>query len=305
MKFTFKATATITLLLMAILVLAGCTALLREDDRYIIGAGEALRLVGKDNVVLVYAQREPHVIVKGAVIITREDIIIDHPVPGMLLPKNQFEELMGRSGISNDSLVIIYDSGNTNMDAARLWWTLRVYGHTNAKVVSGGLAALLKAGAETTTEAPVVTPTTYIAQPANRALIATIHEVFAQATWPVENVFLLDNRPRAAFDAGYIPGAMPVPHVVNLHNDGTFRSIEWIRLIYRGKGIRENNIIILYCVTGTMSATTFVALFNAGFENVRMFDGSMLQWTAAGFPVELPPVVPIGVEPVPAPVPPG
>ncbi|MCI2424638.1 sulfurtransferase [Candidatus Acetothermia bacterium] len=303
MKFIFKAVAIITLLL-AIMLLAGCfTALLREDDRYIIGAREALRLVGKDNVVLVYVQREPREIVRGAVIISREDIIIDLPVPGMLLPRNKFEELMGRSGISNDSLVIIYDSGNTNMDAARLWWTLRVYGHTNAKVVSGGLAALLEAGAETTTEAPVVTPTTFTAQPANHDLIATIGEVFAQVTRPVENVFLLDNRLRAEFDAGFIPRAVLVPHVDNLHNDGTFKSIEWIKLMYRGKGIRENNIIIVYCVTGLRSATTFLALFNAGFENVKLFDGSWLQWTAAALPVELPPVVEPGVPPVPAPAP--
>ena len=290
MKFVFNV-AVFAILLGAILLPAGCTALFREDDTYVISAGAALRILGEDNVVFVYAQRDPGEIVKGAVIITRGDIVIDDPVAGMLLPQDQFEELMGGSGISNDSLVIIYDSGNTNKDAARLWWTLRVYGHTNAKVVSGGLTSLVEAGAETTTEAPVLTPTTYTAQPANQALIATIDEVLAKVARPAGNLFILDNRSREAFDAGHIGGAAPVPHVDNLHYDGTFKSIEWIKLMYRDKGIRENNIIILYCRSGTSSATSFLALHNAGFENVKMFDGSWLEWTAAALPVDLPCVV--------------
>ncbi|MCL0058768.1 rhodanese-like domain-containing protein [Dehalococcoidia bacterium] len=302
MKFIFNAAVMVTLLGI-ILLSAGCTAFLREDDKYIISAGAALRLLGEDNVVFVYAQRDPREIVKGAVIIAREDIVIDDPVPGMLLPQDQFEELMGRSGISNDSLVIIYDSGDTNRDAARLWWTLRVYGHTNAKVVSGGLAALVEAGAETTTEAPVVTPTTYRAQPANQNLIASIGEVLVQVARPAENVHILDTRSREEFDAGRIKGAVLVPHVDNLHDDGTFKSIEWIKLMYRDKGIRENDIIILYCRTGTSSATNFLALYNAGFENLKVFDGSWLEWTAAALPVELPPVEAPDVIEEPEPVP--
>jgi len=301
MKFVFKAAVIVTLLV-AMLSPAGCTALFREDDRYIITAEAALRLLGEPDVVLVYLQRDPHEIVEGAVIIAREDIVIDDPVPGMLLPQDQFEELMGRSGISNDSLVIIYDSGDTR-DAARLWWTLRVYGHTNAKVVSGGLAALVEAGAATTTEAPVVTPTTYTAQPANHNLIATIDEVLSQVVRPAENLLILDNRSREEFDAGRIEGAILLPHVDNLHDDGTFKSIEWIRLMYRDKGIRENDTIILYCRTGTSSATNFLALYNAGFENLKIFDGSWLEWTAAALPVELPPVeAPPDVIPEPVPV---
>ena len=302
MKFVFNAAVFITLLV-AMLLPAGCTALLREDDRYIIGAGAALRLLGEDNVVLVYAQRDPGEIVKGAVIITRGDIVIDDPVPGMLLPQDQFEELMGRSGISNDSLVIIYDSGNTNRDAARLWWTLRVYGHTNAKVVSGGLSALIEAGAEITMEFPVVTPTIYTAQPANQTIIATIDEVLAQVARPIENTFILDNRSREAFGAGHIDGAVSVPHVGTLHNDGTFKSIEWIKLMYRDKGIREDDIIILHCRSGTSSATNFLALYNAGFENVKIFDGSWLEWLAAALPVDVPCPEDPGVIDVPEPVP--
>lgn len=45
---------------------------------------------------------------------------------------------MSEKGISNDSTVVIYDINN-NMDSARLWWTLKVYGHENVKVVSGGI----------------------------------------------------------------------------------------------------------------------------------------------------------------------
>ena len=58
----------------------------------------------------------------------------------MLAPAEQIEELMGRKGIDNSMLIVVYDN-NDNMDSARLWWTLKYYGNDNVKVVSGGLNA--------------------------------------------------------------------------------------------------------------------------------------------------------------------
>jgi thiosulfate/3-mercaptopyruvate sulfurtransferase len=52
---------------------------------------------------------------------------------------------IGRDGISNDNLVVLYSSSHL-MWATRAWWLLRYAGHTNVKVLNGNLAAWLDAG---------------------------------------------------------------------------------------------------------------------------------------------------------------
>jgi thiosulfate/3-mercaptopyruvate sulfurtransferase len=56
------------------------------------------------------------------------------PYSNLLAPATVIEEVMQSRGINNDSLVLIYDD-NENMDSARLWWTLKIYGHDNVKVI--------------------------------------------------------------------------------------------------------------------------------------------------------------------------
>lgn len=55
-----------------------------------------------------------------------------------LMQPEAFAELMGSLGIHAETLVVAYDSegGHT---AARLWWSLAYYGHTNCKVLNGGI----------------------------------------------------------------------------------------------------------------------------------------------------------------------
>ena len=74
----------------------------------------------------------------------------------------QFARTMGEMGIGNDTLVVAYDGFN-GLYAARLWWTLAYYGHTNVKVLNGGWNAWLAEGrpvtnATTRPEPAVFTP---------------------------------------------------------------------------------------------------------------------------------------------------
>src|SRR4030066_2106249 len=51
--------------------------------------------------------------VPGAVHVWRPDIVDkNHPLPGMMAPQDQIEELMGRLGIRNSNLIAIYSDGS-------------------------------------------------------------------------------------------------------------------------------------------------------------------------------------------------
>ena len=62
-----------------------------------------------------------------------------HPLPDIA----NITEMIGGLGIDNNTTVVVYDHGNGAI-AARAWWTLRWLGHTNVRVLDGGLAAWSK-----------------------------------------------------------------------------------------------------------------------------------------------------------------
>lgn len=300
MKWGYKLKTTsrflfITLFLILPVLLTGCfnspNTSTGEQGKDIISAEEAVQLLGQEGVVLVDAQKSSvykkgHLV--GAVNISRGDIVVLGPFPNMLAPQEKIEQVLGDRGITNDTMVVIYDD-NSNMDSARLWWTLKVYGHEKMKVVSGGLQALLKAGVQEETELPSITPVIYTAQSKNLDYIASVQDVKAQVDHPDENVVLLDTRSQAEYDSGTIPGSILVDFNRNNYQDGTYRSVQNIKIIYKEAGIKPDQTIIMYCKTSIRAAQTFLALHNAGYRNLKIYDGAWVEWSSdTSLPVELP-----------------
>jgi len=292
MKSILRLFSVVIILSIAILTV-GCGT--SNSGKEIISAKQALELVEKDNVVLVGVQKPETTLyadkhVKGAVKIDLSDVIINEPVVNMLAPKEQVEKIMGKQGISNNTTVVIYDTNN-NMDAARVWWTLKVYGHENVKVVSGGFAALEKAGAEITSEVPKIKTAEYVAKDKNEDMIAGIDEVKAQVETPNKNTILLDTRSKEEYVAGTIPGSVLLEYINNDYSDGTYKPVELIKIQYIEKDIKAKNNVIMYCKTSIRGAQTYLALYNAGYRNLKLYDGAWVEWSSKGaLPIQKPDV---------------
>jgi len=271
-------------MLTALVVLpGGCgPKTVKGEGQYIVEANQVKDLLNKDNVVLVDAQNSDVYLkahIKGTVNISRSDITVNVPVENMLAQKEQIEGALGKNGISNNSTIVIYDDNN-NMDAARLWWTLMIYGHENVKVISGGLKALETAKLETTADTLKVTPVKYTAKEKNMSMLATIEEVKAQVNDPKKNVVLLDTRTQKEFDEGTIPGSVLIDYIKNNYKDGTYKSVRDIKIQYIESGITNDKTVIMYCKTSIRGAETYLALYNAGYRNLKLYDGAWLEWSA-------------------------
>jgi thiosulfate/3-mercaptopyruvate sulfurtransferase len=271
------------LTLISTVIFSGCAAYdFAETDQVIISAKEAIALMNQPNTVLVDMQSKDDYAnghIENAVNIPRSAINVDEPFSNMMAPKEIIEEVMGQSGISNDTIVIAYDNTNS-MDASRLWWTLMVYGHENVKVISGGFKSLKSEGANVTKEVPSVSKTTFTASDLNTNYIAYKADVEAQVNEPDPNVCLLDTRTIEEYSAGTIPGSLHIDYVENLYKDGTFKSSRDIQIMYLEEGLKPENTAIMYCKTSIRAANTFVALWNAGYRNLKLYDGAWSEWSA-------------------------
>ena len=96
---------------------------------------------------------------------TQDTVVRDIP------DKAAFEALMARSGISNDTTVVLYGDNN-NWFATYAFWLMKMYGHQDVRLVNGGRQKLVAEGRELTTAAPEVTSTTYTATALNNDLRA-------------------------------------------------------------------------------------------------------------------------------------
>jgi thiosulfate/3-mercaptopyruvate sulfurtransferase len=282
----------VIIILVSTLGLSGCASYdFAETGTVIITAKEAIALMGNSNTVFVDLRspsdyEKQHVY--NAVNVPRSAINIDNPFSNMLAPKEQIEEVMGQNGISNDTLVIAYDSSN-NMDASRLWWTLMIYGHENTKVVSGGFKALVEADVRLSDLPPAIQPVTFIAKDLNESFMAYKSDVLNQVNDPDDSVVLVDTRSLQEYNMGTIPSSLHIDYLTNNYNDGTFKSIQDIQIMYLEKDIKPETTVIIYCLTSIRGAQTLAAMWNAGYRNLMLYDGAWTEWiTDESAPSDMP-----------------
>ncbi|MGH2562790.1 MAG: sulfurtransferase [Thermomicrobiales bacterium] len=163
--------------------------------------------------------------------------------------RTEWESLLGRSGIANDTLVVLYGDHH-NWFAAFAYWLLKLYGHEAVAIMNGGRAKWIEEGRAFTTEAPRVPPARYQAMEADGRLRAFRDDVMAAIA--ATGVALVDVRSPAEFSGellapanlpqegaqrgGHIPGAHNVPWATAANEDGTFKSAAELRAIYGGSG---------------------------------------------------------------------
>ena len=218
-----------------------------------------------------------------------------------LVDRTAFEQLLGRTGITNDTSVIVYGDNN-NWFAAWAFWQLKYYGHGDVRIMNGGRKKWLEEKRSITTEAPKITPATYKAKDPDKLIRARRDEVFAvldrRSDAQLVDVRSVDEftgkiiappgMTETAQRGGHIPGAASIPWVQAVNEDGTFKNADALTQLYGGKGITGQKEVIAYCRIGERSSHTwFVLKYLLGYERVRNYDGSWTEWgNLVGAPIE-------------------
>lgn len=293
MRSFVKKLTNLLLMVLFIVSLTGCNSHTYEKSESLIVPTKNLQTyIGQEKVVIVDMQApedysKGHV--SGAVNIPTEEIMINVPVKNMLTSKKKIEKLMGANGISNDTLVIAYDTNN--MSASRLLWSLFMYGHENVKVVDGGLSAIKAANITLTTDVPTPAAATFTAKDPSQNWLAKKEDVLEQVNHPDSNTILLDVRTdEEYYTVGKVPTSIMMSHTNNFYStDNTFKSVETTKINYLESKIYPENEVIIYCQTSMRAAPVFVQLYEAGYRNLRIYDGAFLEWSSnSDNPIEIP-----------------
>src|SRR5688500_7669389 len=93
-----------------------------------------------------------------------------------IIPKHKLEELLGSSGIGNDTTVVQYGDNN-NWFAAWAFWQLKMYGHRDVRLMNGGRKKWVEEGRALTTKQPAVELARYRASDPDFSLRAFLPEV--------------------------------------------------------------------------------------------------------------------------------
>ncbi|HXX20532.1 MAG TPA: sulfurtransferase [Candidatus Acidoferrum sp.] len=218
-----------------------------------------------------------------------------------LIEKGALEKLLGQSGISNDTTILLYGDNN-NWFAAYAFWQLKYYGHKDVRLINGGRKKWIEEKRPLTTEPTKVAPATYRAAGPDESIRARKEDIFGilEKRRPGE---LVDVRSVDEFTgkilappglsetaqrAGHIPGAANIPWAQAANEDGTFKSADALKQLYEGKGVTGANDVIAYCRIGERSSHTwFVLKYLLGYRNVKNYDGSWTEWgNLIGAPIE-------------------
>src|SRR6202453_4850090 len=219
-----------------------------------------------------------------------------------LIDQGALEALLGQSGISNDTTILLYGDNN-NWFAAYAFWQLKYYGHKDVRLINGGRKKWIEEKRALTTDAVKVAATKYTASGPDESIRARKEQIFA-AIDKSKKAQLVDVRSVDEFTgkviappgmsetaqrAGHIPGAANIPWSQAAAEDGTFKSAEALAALYQGKGVTGGaDETIAYCRIGERSSHTwFVLKYLLGYDNVKNYDGSWTEWgNLIGAPIE-------------------
>ena len=217
---------------------------------------------------------------------------------GRLLSVYELAEFFGSVGLGNDTGLTLYDGGD-GRNAALVAWTLTYLGYTDISIMDLFFEEWAAQGRPKFYR-PVRPTANQFTPQVNPQVRAALEEVAASLPDARDGaadagpVKLLDLRSVAEYDGmpdlderpGHIPGAVNLPWQELVDGSGGYlKPAAALRELLAGRNINPQDEVITYCRSGIRAAVGWLALQQLGM-NVRLYDGSYLEWSGRGMAVE-------------------
>ncbi len=235
--------------------------------------------------------------IPGSILVNYKNLRSNKKIDGrtvkkMIVGKAAFEKVMQDAGVNKDSAVVIVSKGEDNSHltmATRLYWQMKYYGHDNMAILNGGMAQWLIDKRKISSKASKAKKGNWKSTAERNEILATSKDVEAAVKAKTQ---LVDTRPISlylgtwrkksyVYDSGHIPGAKPYPNeLLSSKMPAKFLKVSDSKLLFQQMGIAPEKQAITYCNSGHLATGSWFVLSELmGNKNVKMYDGSMHQWT--------------------------
>lgn len=214
---------------------------------------------------------------------------------GLAELRDTFAAHLGAVGLSGRETAVFYEDALDNGygQSCRGYYLLTWLGYPKVKVLNGGFSAWKAAGLPVSTTPVTPVPATFPTDLQSADVMLTRADV-EQALGT--DVVLLDVRDvdewigesSSPYGKDFAPrkGRLPGARWIEWYrfmkpsaNGPVFKSPDEIRAECASAGVKPDDTVYLYCFKGARASNTFLALKQAGFDDVRMYFGSWNEWS--------------------------
>jgi thiosulfate/3-mercaptopyruvate sulfurtransferase len=207
------------------------------------------------------------------------------PYAARVAPPERFAEVMSAHGVGDGMTVVAYDDGNVPY-AARLVWMCRYYGHDAACILAGGFPEWTAAHGTATRRAATY-PRARFTPRVRPELRAARDEVLAVAEGRKDAQLLETQRDATyAFRDRDIKGSRRLSGSELLEDSrgGRIAARAKLDLLVGELGLDRHKRTIVSCGSGVSASGAYLALREAGFDDVAVYDGSWMEWSHDDLP---------------------
>ena len=205
-----------------------------------------------------------------------------------LPPNEDLFDMIGAAGIDQKSIIVVVGRTDTlpdQFDMTRVAWTLKYMGLNNVAILSGGQNQWVKDKKPLSTDAVKAKSKAYRGK-INAGLFVNKDYVTSR----LGKAIILDTRGPAFYQGkdklafvpkvGRIKGAINLPVGQLYTPEGLYKDeATLLALATAAVGADKTKEIIAYCDTGkTCTAWTFVLTDLFGYKDVKLYDGSSMEW---------------------------
>jgi thiosulfate/3-mercaptopyruvate sulfurtransferase len=199
----------------------------------------------------------------------------------------EFARAVGGLGITNDTTVVVYDTPSQRMGMVA--WTFLYYGHSDVRILDGGMTKWLAEGRPLETQHPDWPPVNYVATPVG-AVCCSLEQ--AKAAVGRDDFVFWDTRSHAEYtgdEAGFRAPPRPghIPGAARLEWTELFDPESWtlkpaaeLRQLLESRGITPDKQVACYCNGGARGALGGYTLQVLGYERGQAYAGSFAQWSS-------------------------
>ncbi len=231
---------------------------------------------------------------------------LEDPIKRDIPSGTDMEKLLGKSGITNETTIILYGDGN-NRSATWAFWLLKFYRHKKIKLIDGGRVKWLIEGKPVTADIPKSDSANYQIKPPDKSIRATLPYITKNLY--KNDLRIIDTRtieeylgemasspgtPQTGISKnGRIPNSVNIQWTDCINPDGTVKSSKVLSKMFGINNALPENEIIAYCRLGVRASYTWFVLHEIlNYENVKNYDGSWTEWgNSIGVPIEIGPPI--------------